>query len=112
MSETGLRPIIDSGSSRVFDCNRITSRLRENGVRDNLFFRNPQLNNLIVIKHTVPAHERRARHMGPVGTKLYFAFDENDPYRGGSTIFLHDQHLEAALHDKCGVSRENNKQAV
>jgi hypothetical protein len=113
VTETGLRPIIDSGSSRVFDCNRITRKLRElNAADENLFFRNPQLNNLIVIKHSVPPGERKRYRTPPVGTKLYFAFDENDPYRGGSTIFLHDKNLEAALHDKCGVSRENNKEAV
>jgi len=113
VSEPGLRPIIDSGSSRVFDCNRITRKLHElNGARENLFFRNPQLNNVIIIKHSVPSVDRRSRRAPPVGTKLYFAFNENDPYRGGSTIFLHNEQLEAALRDKCGVSRENNKQAV
>jgi hypothetical protein len=113
VADTGLRPIIDSGSSRVFDCNRITRKLRETDAAvENLFFRNPQLNNLIVVKHSVPASDRQKRNTPPVGTKLYFPFDENDPYRGGSTIFLHDKNLEAALQDKCGVSRENNKQAV
>lgn len=113
MSETGLRPVIDSGSSRILDCNRITRTLREEKAADQpLFFRNARLNDLIVIKHSLAAGERRSKSMPPVGTKLYFPFNENDPYRGGSTIFLHDDHLESALRDKCGVSRENNKQAV
>jgi hypothetical protein len=113
VTETGLRPIIDSGSSRVFDCNRVTRQSREQK-RDGgpLFFRNARLNDVIIIKHSIPATDRRSRRSPMVGTKLYFAFDENEPYRGGKTIFLHNDHLEAALQDTCGVSRENNKQAV
>jgi hypothetical protein len=113
VTETGLRPIIDSGSSRVFDCNRITRKLRElKQDNESLFFRNARLNDVIIIKHSVPAADRRSRSTPTVGTKLYFAFNENEPHRGGKTIFLHHDRLEAALQDTCGVSRENNKQAV
>jgi hypothetical protein len=113
VAEIGLRPIIDSGSSRVFDCNRVTRELRELK-RDNepQFFRNARLNGVIIIKHSVPAAERRSSRVPMVGTKLYFPFDENEPYRGGKTIFLHHDRLEEALQDTCGVSRELNKQAL
>jgi len=55
--------------------------------------------------------ERRSRRDPPVGTKLFFPFNERNPAEGGSTIFLHDRQLESALNEKCGVNRLADKEA-
>jgi hypothetical protein len=108
----GLRPMIDIGSSRVFDCNGVTLKIARDGDgEDGLFFRHPALNHVVIIKHSTLPHERRSRQDPPVGTKLFFPFNEANPYEGGSTIFLHDRQLEMALHEKCGVNRLADKEA-
>lgn len=105
-------PVIDSGSSRVFDCNAITLRLlSESAGTPELFFRHHRLNRVVVMKRTVLPSERRSRREPPVATKLYFPFNERDPNQGGSTIFLHDRQLEAALKDQCGVNRQLDREA-
>ena len=71
------------------------------------FFRNKQLNNLVLIKDTLPEDLRSGRSV--IGTKLYFPFNENDIYEGGRTIFVSDKHLEQALigqFGENGLSRE------
>ncbi|HXQ53282.1 MAG TPA: hypothetical protein VN802_19480 [Stellaceae bacterium] len=105
-------PMIDSGSSRVFDCNGITLKLlAESRSGVDLFFRHHRLNQVVIIKHSVLPAERRSRREPPVGTKLYFPFNERNPAEGGSTIFLHDRQLEAALAEKCGVRRLGDREA-
>ncbi|HUB98140.1 MAG TPA: hypothetical protein VL993_19610 [Stellaceae bacterium] len=112
MKDDVFRPMIDVGSSRVFDCNGITLKLlADHAGGEDLFFRHPRLNHVVVIKHSVMPSERRSRYDPPVGTKLYFPFNERNPSEGGSTIFLHDRQLEAALNEKCGVSRTADKEA-
>jgi hypothetical protein len=112
MRDDALRPMIDSGSSRVFDCNGISNKLIAEGMGgDGLFFRHPRLNHVVIIKHSVLPSERRSRRDPPVGTKLFFPFNEGNPEEGGSTIFLHDRQLETALNEKCGVSRLLDKEA-
>ncbi|HZT51280.1 MAG TPA: hypothetical protein VFA22_05075 [Stellaceae bacterium] len=104
--------MIDAGSARVFDCNGITRKLLEEGAAgEGLFFRHPRLNHVVVIKHSVLPSERRSRRDPPVGTKLYFPFNQREPADGGSTIFLHDRRLEDALNDQCGVNRLADKEA-
>ncbi len=112
MKDDGFSPMIDAGSSRVFDCNGITLKLlAESRGGGELFFRHPRLNHVVVIKHSVLPSERRSRRDPPVGTKLYFPFNERDPAEGGSTIFLHDRQLEAALDESCGAQPARRQEA-
>ncbi|HUZ73095.1 MAG TPA: hypothetical protein VMU87_08915 [Stellaceae bacterium] len=112
MKDDGFRPTIDVGSSRVFDCNGITLKLLgEQPGNDELFFRHPRLNQVVVVKHSLLPSERRSRRDPPVGTKLFFPFNEHAPSEGGSTIFLHDRRLEAALCERCGLSRSAGAEA-
>jgi hypothetical protein len=114
MRDDFTSPMIDIGSSRVFDCNGITLKLlAESGSASgqDLFFRHHRLNQVVIIKHSVLPSERRSRREPPVGTKLYFPFNERNPAEGGSTIFLHDRQLEAALAEKCGVRRTGDREA-
>ena len=112
MKDDVFSPMIDGGSSRVFDCNTVTLKLLVDspGGAD-LFFRHHRLNQVVVLKHSVHPAERRSRREPPVGTKLFFPFNERNPSEGGSTIFLHDPALEAALNEKCGVNRIGDREA-
>ncbi len=112
MKDDLFNPMIDSGSSRVFDCNGITLKLlAESSAGGPLFFRNPGLNEVVIVKHSVLPAERRSHADPAVGTKLFFPFDARSPAEGGSTIFLHDRQLENALNERCGVNRRGNAEA-
>jgi hypothetical protein len=112
MKDEIFSPMIDTGSSRVFDCNGATLKLlADNAEETELFFRHPALNQVVVMKHSVMPSERRSRLDPPVGTKLYFPFNHRSPGEGGSTIFLHDRQLEAALAEKCGLNRNGDREA-
>lgn len=112
MNDELLKPAVDCGLSRVFDCNSITIKLRE---RDQppkrLFFRNGRLNNVVIMKQGVPQAERRQARMPAVGTKLFFPFNANSSYFGGNTIFVHDTALENALREQCGLDKQVDAKA-
>src|ERR1700733_3900813 len=95
------KPMLDVGSPRVFNCNVLTRRILAKDPTVAPFFRNKRLNNLILIKDTIPENDRRNRKSA-IGTKLYFPFNENEIYEGGRTIFAHDKHLEQALIEAFG----------
>ncbi len=96
MTNKYLKPMLDVGSPRVFNCNEMTKRVLAQNPDARLFFRSKQLNSIVLIKDTVPEADRQPGKPF-VGTKLYFPFNEANIYEGGRTIFLHDRHLEAAI---------------
>lgn len=103
-----LKPMLDAGSPRVFNCNAVTRDLLSKDPNAQRFFRSVLLNGVVLIKDAVPEAERRG-YAHPIGTKLYFPFNEEDIYEGGRTIFLHDPHLQQAIADNFGrgtVSKE------
>ena len=81
-----LKPMLDVGSPRVFNCNELTGRILAKDENAPRFFRNKQLNGVVLIKDTVPEADRRI-NARPIGTKLYFPFNEGNIYEGGRTIF-------------------------
>ena len=99
-----LKPMLDAGSSRVFNCNALTRKVLEKDANAERFFKNLPLNNIVLIKDAVPEEERKGPRCPPVGTKLYFPFNENDIYEGGRTIFLHDPQLPQAITENFGES--------
>lgn len=107
-----LKPMLDAGSSRVFNCNALTRRLLEKDVSAQRFFRNPPMNGVVLIKDAVPESERKGARCPPVGTKLYFPFNEQDIYEGGRTIFLHDPQLAQAIMENFGQSAQLSQDAL
>jgi len=101
MANKYLKPMLDTGSPRVFNCNEMTSRVVALDPEAKLFFRNKALNTIVMIKDAVPEEERRAGSPS-VGTKLYFPFNGTNIYEGGRTIFLHGKGVESALIEYCG----------
>ena len=96
-----LKPMLDTGSPRVFNCNVMTHRVLSRNPEAALFFRNKALNTIVMIKDTVPEDDRRGGAPS-VGTKLYFPFNENNIYEGGRTIFSYEKGVEAAITEHCG----------
>ena len=96
-----FKPMLDVGSPRVFNCNVLTRRVLAKDKEAQPFFHNKPLNNMVLIKDTIPESDERSR-IKAIGTKLYFPFNENAIYEGGRTIFVHDRHLEAALAESFG----------
>jgi len=101
MSSEYLKPMLDVGSPRVFNCNVITRQIVAADPDAQVFFANKPMNRLVLIKDAVPDSESRGMTSG-IGTKLYFPFNENDIYEGGRTIFLHDKNVERAFADNFG----------
>lgn len=101
MANKYLKPMLDTGSPRVFNCNEMSRRVLAANPEASLFFRNKGLNQIVLIKDAVPENER-VPGMVAVGMKLYFPFNQNDIYEGGRTIFLHSKGVEGAITDYCG----------
>jgi hypothetical protein len=96
MDNKYLKPMLDNGSPRVFNCNEMMQRVLSIDPNATLFFRNRPLNTVVLIKDAVPDTERTKN--GPsIGTKLYFPFNDQNIYEGGRTIFLHDKNLEKII---------------
>lgn len=96
MSNKYLKPMLDPGSPRVFNCNVMTRRILAKEPEAQTFFRSKKLNDLVLIKDTVPEHDRNPMRPS-VGTKLYFPFNEVNIYEGGRTVFIHEPSLEKII---------------
>ena len=55
MAKTGtyVRPELDIGSSRVFNCNDIARKLEKSKVEDKFFFKNVSMNTVVLIKEAL-----------------------------------------------------------
>jgi len=106
-----LKPMLDVGSSRVFNCNQLTRRVLAKDPNARQFFRNARLNNMVLIKDVIPEHERGGS-MTPIGTKLYFPFNDEDIYEGGQTTFLHEPRLPDTLSDHFGLRTPQAQDAL
>ncbi|MGE4350889.1 MAG: hypothetical protein AB7E52_01720 [Bdellovibrionales bacterium] len=101
MENKYLKPMLDTGSPRVFNCNELTHSIVAENPEAPLFFRTKMLNAIVLIKDAVPEYDRRPGSPS-VGTKLYFPFNEDEIYEGGRTIFLQEKGVESAIKGFCG----------
>lgn len=109
MTNKYLKPMLDTGSPRVFNCNELTRKLLAGDPEGKTFFKNKRLNNIVLIKDTVPENERSIDDK-TVGTKLYFPFNETNIYEGGRTIYFHASNVDKAITEYCGegaITRES-----
>lgn len=107
-----LKPMLDVGSSRVFNCNALSRKLLAKDAAAQRFFRTPPLNGVVLIKDAVPEDQRKGPRCPPVGTKLYFPFNELDIYEGGRTIFLHDPRLQITITENFAQKASLSKEAL
>lgn len=119
--EKYLRPMLDSGSSRVLNLLDRTLALRQEAARqaatdpgaakqgEALFFRTRKANNLVLLKYSPTGVERDQLTDGrPVQTKLYLAFNERNIYEGGKSVLLSDPQLDAVMAEHLSASAELN----
>ena len=104
MSTNGqyLRPVLDAGSSRVFNCNDITRKLLRDKDENPYIFQTPAMHNLVVLKEVIGPDDPKHPHGCAVGTKLYLPYDSNDVYDGGRSIFFHSRDLMRMFHEQFG----------
>jgi hypothetical protein len=99
-----LKPMLDAGSSRVFNCNDISRKLTREPSNRSTFFATPRMHSLVLIKETNVDHARRSPSNHPiVGTKLYFPYNGEDVYEGGRSVFLHHPRLIGVLREQLGL---------
>jgi hypothetical protein len=102
-SGTYLRPELDTGSSRVFNCNDIARQLERQKVEDRFFFKNPSMNTLVFIKEPLTDERIEPHPSGfAVGTKLYIPYNEANVYEGGRSVFCHSKQLMEVLNQHFG----------
>ena len=105
MAKTGtyVRPELDIGSSRVFNCNDIARKLEKAKVEDRQFFKNPAMNTLVLIKEALTDERVEPHPSGfAVGTKLYIPYNEANVYEGGRSVFCHSKQLMEVLNQHFG----------
>jgi hypothetical protein len=104
-----LKPMLDPGSPRVFNCNVMTHQILAKDPNASQFYRCKPLNGTLLIKDTAIGNDAR-KTGGSIGTKLYFPFNVDNIYEGGRTIFVHDRLLEKAIVGQYGegaIAKEN-----
>lgn len=97
-----LRPMLDAGSSRVFNCCERSRKLIRDQAPDPYFFRVPKMHDLVVIKEPV-LEGRRDAGAPIVTTKLYLPYNQDDVYEGGRSIYFNDPRLLDILNDLFGL---------
>ncbi len=98
-----LKPMLDAGSSRVFNCNDIWRKHLGAASGASQFFAIPRLHSLVLIKETNARDARQPLAKSQiVGTKLYFPYNGDDVYEGGRSVFLHHPQLMSVLREQFG----------
>jgi hypothetical protein len=97
-----LRPMLEAGSSRVFNCIERHRKLRDEGAGDVRFFKHEPLHNVVIIKEV--RTDQQGLMMGRnLLTKLYLPYNGGDVYEGGRSVFLHDPKLLTILNELVGL---------
>jgi hypothetical protein len=108
-----LRRKLSAGSSRVFDCERLHKAvLKAGGSPENFMFQKAGLNRVIYIKEAFTEEAMVEDARRPVGTKLYFSYNEKDAYEGGRSIFINDKTLRTALQFHGGISEDDTSEEI
>jgi hypothetical protein len=105
LTDRNLQSMLETGSSRVFNCNDIAKKLVELKDPDPYFFKSPAMNVLVLIKEAIVDDRAMRRMKGEiVGTKLYFPYDSDDIYGGGRSVYLHDDKLTRVIQEILGTA--------
>ena len=101
-----LRPMLNAGSSRVFNCNDVARTLKSGqGEHNSYFFKTPALHHLVVVKEVLRYDDPRHPKGFPIACKLYVPYNAADIYEGGRSILFHSPNLPQVLHEQFGVDR-------
>jgi hypothetical protein len=102
-SDKYLKPMLDAGSSRVFNCNDRARALATAGSENPLFFRSPKMHGMVLIKEANLHAFRRDDAVPAIATKIYLPYDQANIYEGGRSIFVHDRQLLSVLKEVLGL---------
>ncbi len=97
--------MLQAGSSRVFNCAALHRNvLAAGGAPGQFLFKTGDLNNAIFMKEVYPDDDMREASTNPVGTKIFFSYNQKADLEGGKSIFLNDRNLRTALQFHAGMS--------
>ena len=99
-----LFPTLETGCSRVFNICACTAQLdrslkgSDDPTPPAYLFRSRELNHVILVKEARPSPKTSLYVVAnPVGTKLYFPYDDGDIYGGGKSAFFDDPQIRRIL---------------
>lgn len=97
---------LNSGSTRVFNVDRLHRAVMADGApRDEQLFRRAELHRIIFIKQALVDSSYMPERASRIGTKLYFAFNEQNVFEGGKSIFAGDPQFDDAMAFQLGFDR-------
>jgi hypothetical protein len=102
--QANLLSTLGTKSSWVFNCNRVTHRLKKGDNGGRLLFANDALNYLVLTKEMLTHDDPRRLDTSPIGTKLYLPFESDKPEKGGRSIKIHNPKLESFLAEIVGLA--------
>ncbi len=106
-----LKPMLNAGSSRVFNCNDTLNKL-ERAKADNAYmFKMPSIHRMVVIKEAIGRDDPRHPRCVPIGTKLYLPYNTGDIYEGGRSVFFHAPNLMKVFSEQFGVRIDKESSA-
>ena len=109
MRDSYLYPILDAGSSRVFNVCRHTSKLLLSVQPDDPttkfdpLFKSDALNKSIIVKETRPSKIAFHKYNQPMGSKIYFPYDIENIYDGGRSLFIDEPKIDLILKENFGM---------
>lgn len=98
-----LKPMLDAGSSRVFNCNDVARRLERQEIENPYLFKTPAMHHLVLIKEALRYDDPRHPKSQVIGSKLYVPYNSDELYEGGRSIFFHSPSLLQVFHEQFGV---------
>lgn len=108
-SKTNLSSTLGTKSSWVFNCNRVTRRLKRESGEPRRLFMNDALNYLVLVKEILTRDDPRRVDGSPIGTKLYLPFESDNPEKGGRSVLIHSPKLAPFLAETVGLSAAGDK---
>lgn len=101
-----LKPMLNAGSSRVFNCNDVARKLeRREGEEKRYLFKTPAMHHLVLVKEAMRYDDPRHPKGVAIGSKLYLPYNRDEIYEGGRSIFFHSPNLRQVFHEQFGVER-------
>lgn len=101
-----LKPMLNAGSSRVFNCNDVARKLeRREGEQNPYLFKTPAMHHLVLVKEALRYDDPRHPKGVAIGSKLYVPYNRDEIYEGGRSIFFHSPNLLQVFHEQFGVER-------
>lgn len=108
-----LKPMLNAGSSRVFNCNDVARKLeRREGEQNPYLFKTPAMHHLVLIKEALRYDDPRHPRGVAIGSKLYVPYNQDEIYEGGRSIFFHSPNLLQVLHEQFGVEHTDATSAA